>query len=32
MQTPADNLTFPKDVAPPVARGGVLRLCDVASA
>lgn len=30
MQTPADNLTFLKDVAPPMANGGVLRLCDMA--
>ena len=28
--TPADSLTFLKDVAPPVASGGVLRPCDVA--
>lgn len=30
MQTPADNLTFLRDVAPPVASSGVLRLWDVA--
>lgn len=30
MQTPADNLAFLKDVAPPVASGRVLGLCGVA--